>query len=462
MRRRAFLSLVLASACGGSAPELALTIREPADRRLFASIASLHLRAERDGSALAERVFDPTASRVLLTGLPYGEHTAIVLEGETAAGDVVARGRTCLFDLTARGGPGPRTVALSFAPTNAFAPTLGAPAATRTDASVWSLPDGDILVGGGAIGGIAAASVERYVVAASSFVPAALASFAHARRGAEVTVVDGIGTLVTGGLGVDGGAIASAELYRVDTGQFVSIDNAALEARAGHRAIALPVDRVLLTGGATSASGAALGTTAIVRLQPDGTATASVGPSLVHARRDHAAVVASGVPVLIGGYGSDGNPLASIEALVPSNQGTSGAFAEIATLRTARAQSTASLLNDGTILVVGGARDSAGTPLLDAEVYNPVAGVTTVFPLAAARRGHSATTLPDGRVLIVGGVGDGGEVLSSVELFIPSVGFVSERPLANARVGHRAIPLCDGTVLVVGGGGGAEVYTPPP
>jgi hypothetical protein len=167
--------------------------------------------------------------------------------------------------------------------------------------------------------------------------------------------------------------------------------------------------------------------------------------------------------VLFGGYGLDGKPLGSIEALsLPTAAGDRPLFVVVASLRTPRAEATATVLQDGTILVVGGAGDATGKPLLDAEVYNPITRNTQVQSLATARRGHTATALPDGRVLIVGGVGTDGNPTSSVELFIPTVGFVSEHPLATPRAGHRALSLCDGTVLVVGGGEGAELYVPPP
>ncbi len=462
MRRVLVVASLLCVGCSEASPELTLIIREPADRRLFASIAALHLRAERDGRSLGEQIHDPATSSVRINGVPYGPRTIFVLEGTTSAGDVVARGRTCPFEFTAPDGGGPRSASLSIAPTNSFAPTVGAPIQTRTEPAVWTISNGDVLIAGGALADSTAASAELFSVASAGFTNDSSASPALDRRGAEVTVVDGIGTVLSGGLARDGNAIATAELYRADTGSFVSIDNAAIGARAGHRALTLPSDRVLLTGGADHEGGAALMSTAILRIQPDGTATASVGPPLTSARRAHAAVIANGVPVLIGGYGADGAPLSSIEALVPSDSSTRGDFLEIAKLRTARAEATASLLADGTILVVGGAKDASGTPLLDAEVYNPITELTTVYPLASARRGHSATTLPDGRVLVIGGIGEDGGALASVELFVPEVGFVSERPLAAPRSGHRAIPLCDGTVLVVGGGASAEIYTPPP
>jgi hypothetical protein len=134
---------------------------------------------------------------------------------------------------------------------------------------------------------------------------------------------------------------------------------------------------------------------------------------------------------------------------------------QVASLSFPRAEATASLLLDGSILVVGGAGDAAGTPRADAELYNPVTRTTMIYPLAVARRGHTATVLPDGRVLVAGGLDKNGNPVASVELFASGVGFVSERPLGAPRAHHVAVPLCDGTVLVVGGAATAEIYTPP-
>ena len=102
----------------------------------------------------------------------------------------------------------------------------------------------------------------------------------------------------------------------------------------------------------------------------------------------------------------------------------------IARLRTARAEATASVLPDGSILLVGGIGPD-GKPLADAELFNPITRSTELYSLAFPRHGHSATVLPDGRVLIAGGNVDGAPI-NEVELFVPGVGFLSER-----RAGHR-------------------------
>jgi hypothetical protein len=327
--------------------------------------------------------------------------------------------------------------------------------ATRWKPIALPLPDGSLLLaGGGDAAHGALGSSERFQPGPATF-GAPAAQLKTARLDAEVTLLAGLGALVTGGIDRPNHAIGGGELYSDTLDQFVPL-NEPLAPRFGHRAILLPDGRVLITGGSPDGSTALATSIFVSDVRIDGTATIGDGPRLAQARHHHGAVVAVGVPVLIGGYSSDGGPLASIEALVPGAPG----FTHIADLQFARAEATATLLADGSILVVGGVDDS-GEPRADAEVYNPITRSTEVFPLEGARQGHSATLLADGRVLIAGGLGVGGQPLSSVELFAANVGFLAEHSLVTPRSGHVAIPLCDGTVLVVGGGAGAEVYTPP-
>lgn len=457
MRWAALIALVVAG-CGRPTPDLSLAIRLPLDRHLLASVATLNLSATRNGQVLAQASYSSSASYVSVAGVTPGPSTVVTLEGVAASGDVLARGSSCPVTFQ-KGGP---AVPLYFAPTNFFAPTVGAPLATRADPIAVPLSDGTVLLAGGADDAGPRGDAELFSPATAAF-----AAFAptldDARSDAEVALVPGLGAVITGGVDAAGMPLARHEIYDEALEQFVPFTSALIDARVGHRAVVLADGRVLVTGG-QSATDAALATTAFVRTQAGGTAQVTAGPPLLMGRREHAAALATaGTPVVIGGYDALGNPLASFEAL--TSDATPPAWTQIATLQFARAEATASVLPDGEILIVGGAGDAAGTPRADAELYNPVLRSTRLLP-ATARRAHTATVLADGRVLITGGLDAAGQPLSSVELFIPATditpaGFVSERPLATARSGHVAVPLCDGTVLIVGGAPTAEIYTPP-
>src|SRR5262249_59956362 len=80
------------------------------------------------------------------------------------------------------------------------------------------------------------------------------------------------------------------------------------------------------------------------------------------------------------------------------------AWTAVSPMAQARYQHSATLLNDGGVLVAGGS--DADGPLTSAEVFDPNSGNwSSVGSLTQARRMHSATRLADGRVLVAGGVG---------------------------------------------------------
>jgi len=123
-----------------------------------------------------------------------------------------------------------------------------------------------------------------------------------------------------------------------------------------------------------------------------------------------------------------------------------------------RLRHTATLLNDGRVLVVGGLDgDEPAQPLFQAtsstEIYDPVKDVFSVGPLllGGARSRHVAVLLRDGRVLVAGGESAQG-VLSSAEVFNPdSDSWKMVAPMSMPRSGASAVLLPDGRVLIVGG-----------
>jgi hypothetical protein len=228
----------------------------------------------------------------------------------------------------------------------------------------------------------------------------------------------------------------------------------------GHRVVLLNDNRAFVSGG-TDAQGTLLASTVLIYVDGTGANQIAAGPTMSEPRRDHAATVAIGVPMVFGGRNAKGAVLDSIEALDISAAASATPADPIAHLTTPRAEATASLLSDGTILIVGGV-DGSGAPLDTAELFNPITRTTTVYSMAVKRHGHSATVLSDGRVLVAGGRDTAsGTPITSVELFAANVGFLTERSLGTARADHAAVSLCDGTVLVVGGGAGAELYSEP-
>src|SRR5690349_11623981 len=115
-----------------------------------------------------------------------------------------------------------------------------------------------------------------------------------------------------------------------------------------------------------------------------------------------------------------------------------------------RSDHTATLLPNGKVLVVGG-RDGNSPPnyLNSSELYDPATGTWSVTGrLNRGRFWHTATLLQNGKVLVA--AGGGGD--SSAELYDPATGNWSiTGGLVMARYGQTATLLQNGKVLIVGG-----------
>lgn len=123
-----------------------------------------------------------------------------------------------------------------------------------------------------------------------------------------------------------------------------------------------------------------------------------------------------------------------------------------ATMATARASGTATLLQDGRVLLTGGYPGEGRAPTSSAEVYDPARGrFVAVGALGVARADHTATLLADGRVLVAGGFDAAGAALSSSEVFDPgSAEFAAGPDLSASRAAHVAVAVGDEVVLVGG------------
>lgn len=142
-------------------------------------------------------------------------------------------------------------------------------------------------------------------------------------------------------------------------------------------------------------------------------------------------------------------PLASAQNFVPTGS-----------LNVPRQGQTATLLNNGLVLIAGGYGLSG--VLSSAELYNPATGTSTLTgSLNVARELHTATLLNNGTVLIAGGFN--GSYLAGAELYDPATGtFTITGSLNIPRLYHTATLLNTGMVLITGGGisGNAELYNP--
>lgn len=164
--------------------------------------------------------------------------------------------------------------------------------------------------------------------------------------------------------------------------------------------------------------------------------------------------------LVAGGYDTS-TGLSSAEIYAP----TANLFILTGSMTTPRYYDTATLLNNGMVLIVGGTDNELGMAgiLSSAELYNPTTGeFNPTGSLHYARYAHTATLLGDGTVLIIGGYGPSNltvaptSPLPYVEIYNPASGdFTLTADLNTARYLHTATLLGNGSVLVAGGYGGS-------
>lgn len=145
----------------------------------------------------------------------------------------------------------------------------------------------------------------------------------------------------------------------------------------------------------------------------------------------------------------------------------SDSWSQMASLGEGRAGASATSLESGLVLVVGGS-NNAGVYLTSGELYDPATNAwSPSTPMAGARSGHTATRLSSGKVLVAGGWRVSNAMQAQAELYDPNTDtWTSAGTPAAPRSDHTATLLQSGKVLVAGGHdingkmASAELYDP--
>ena len=182
-------------------------------------------------------------------------------------------------------------------------------------------------------------------------------------------------------------------------------------------------------------------------------------------RTGHTATLLQNGKVLVAGgdgcyYDSYYYPDACIQDSAETFDPGTDTFSATGKMAVKRAFHTATLLSTGKVLVTGG-------PDASAELYDPTSGTfTATGSMSVGRSAQTATLLANGKVLIVGGLSISGE-LATAELYDPASGtFTATGAMTTPRTGHSATLMADGRVLIVGGSNPkgiektSEVYDP--
>ncbi len=219
---------------------------------------------------------------------------------------------------------------------------------------------------------------------------------------------------------------------------------------------ALPAALAVLVG-ITGGGAMLVGRAATADAAPSGTGPrfSSTGALGVPRARAAVAVLGDGDVLVAGGQSSNGSPLSEAELYDPA----SGAWRATGSMPVPLSQSTATVLGDGDVLLAGGLTLNGGQvqPTGDSVLYDPASGTWafTKSGMPAPSFAASAALTASGDVLYAGGLtatGASAQATAGVELFDPATGTWSNGPQLPLAVADAQVsPLGGGAVLLAGG-----------
>jgi hypothetical protein len=349
--------------------------------------------------------------------------------------------------------------------TGNWAPSGGSTASDHLDGSATLLPNGNVLIAGGSDGtGDGQIGLDLYegggtYATSNSKLPYPVTQQAAALVTDSVHQTQKV--LLAGGQNGDYSYFYnSALLYQEGTNpgvnDSVGTSHGTLSVgRAGATSVALPGARILITGG--QSAGGPVNAVDIYDGNAADNASSTLYPASLYSL--------SGVS-----YDFFAQATASTNAVLPEPL----------------VYHTATLLNDGRVLIAGG--ETTGSVVQSVlYIWDPAAnsgaggfyplgtalpgGIPIAHPVAAtlltARAKHNAVLLENGTVLLFGGFGSGNSALSSAEVVDPNWVWSAAIPKAStpaaslntARALASATLLQNGTAVVAGGYGAASLGT---
>ncbi len=318
----------------------------------------------------------------------------------------------------------------------------------RTDHTATLLVDGRVFIAGGWGGIRGPLACEIFDSTNGTYQPSATLDEGRSRHTA--TLLPSGRVMICGGTRSTQGNYFNSILAFDPVSGSISPAGTLLSARSLHSATLLPDGNVLIAGGIdhTDTQYSALPE----RFDPVTGVCTATGPMNQPRALHTATLLPSGKVIILGGSG------VAMSGAIEQFDPVTGQFTTIGSLIKHRMLHTATLLPNGKIFIAGGWDDHT-LPIQDLESFDPATGISTVcgtLTTARTRVGHTATLLDDGRVLLAGGpgyvhLGPSGYTANG-EIFDPLTNQIKATgPMIQLTSYHTAIKLRNGDILFSGG-----------
>ena len=315
-------------------------------------------------------------ARALHTETPLSNGKLLVTGGFNPIGVVNS---TELYD------PSSKTFAVS-APMNS----------PRAGHTATSLQNGKVLLAGG-LGSNSRPSNTAEVYDPSNGSFAVAGSMTRLRAFHTATLLNDGTVFITGGSSDNFSVLSTAEIYNPATNAFTGITQTMFARRTAHSASLLKDGRVLLAGGSSFCEDC--GALASAELYNPSTGTFSLTGSMIKPRLGHTATISNNKVLVVGGTlstrtGELYDPASGSFTCTDGSAPTAGACPSQTNMSSVRVGNTATLLDNGRVLITGGLNLNSSwqlAPTASADLYDPSTGLfTATGNMTQSRAGHRA------------------------------------------------------------------------
>lgn len=421
----------------------------PLFRREFTIELGAHASALRAAGDTLELIGLDGAARLRVSA-----PVARAADGTRRTGTLRVDGARLIEELDLRGLPAPILIDPDWS-------TTGTMTVSHLADAAWRLDSGGVMaIGGCALAacpvGLVGEACSQVVPNASVWSPASGtwtsgAPLAQGRYSFASVVLRSNELLVAGGCTGSNctSTTATAERYSKATSQWVSA-GALSSSRARVSAALLPNGDPILPGGCDETRCL----TEVARYDVAGDRWTTVAP--LPAPRGHATVtaLADGSVLMVGGCADPRCTIVLADALRYDPVLNQWQLAGL--MRAPRAGHSATLLADGTVFIAGGCQTAGcrDSTLDTTELFQPSGSPAFVEGpvMRSPRHHHTATMMENGLLLIAGGTDRIDSARGTAEVYLPVARRFTELPrMAMPRAYHIAVSLTSGKVLVGGG-----------